>query len=168
MSEENAFRRAGRLQVVRILHGSLVAGCAIFAAVVVCLRERGNMPTREPPVLSFAGLVLAATVLVAVLVLPGVLAANWRKAAAQAETSAQGEALWWTLYQTRLIVLSALLEGTVFFLLLAYLLEGMGWSLVMAGLFGLSLVLLFPTRARVESWVRAQQELVEQQKNPPL
>ncbi len=68
------------------------------------------------------------------------------------------------VYQTRLIITAALLEGPAFFLLIAYMLEGSVESLVAAGLMILGLVLQFPTVGRVEAWIDSQLKIVEQQR----
>jgi hypothetical protein len=167
-----------RLRVMRIVHGALLMGCATFAVIAIYLRQQGDMPTPAQPVVSFAGLAFGGAILVAVVVVPNVLAGGWRKKVAAGQNplssfagrpagmlSPRDEALWWTLYQTRLIIMAALLEGTVFFNLVAYLTEGRDWSLAVAGLFMLLLALLIPTRSRVAGWVRLQQELVEQQRS---
>lgn len=63
------------------------------------------------------------------------------------------------LYQTRLIMGLGLIEGAVFFNLIAYLLEGYWWSLAVVG-FGAAVMLLdFPTRAKVQEWLRRRAEL---------
>ena len=51
--------------------------------------------------------------------------------------------------------------GTIFFETIAYFVEGTEWALGVAALFLAALALLFPTRERVERWIRAQQELVD-------
>lgn len=184
MSEDATPAVRPRLRIMRIVHGALLLGGIAFAVIAIFLRRQGTMPTPEQPMVSFVGLILAATTLLVLLILPGVLAASWRKKVAagvnplsaafargrrfhvpeQPIQPPQGAILWWALYQTRLITLAAVLEGTVFLNLLAYLTEGRDWSLGVAGLFLLALALLFPTLERVEGWVRLQQELVEQQR----
>src|SRR5207237_10518466 len=121
----------------------------------------------------------------ALIVVPNMLAANWRQKIAQGidplTTTRPPETIleeggpippppspqadparsvrWWQLYQTRLIITAALIEGVIFFELVAYLTEGPPCSLGMAALFLVGLALLFPTQDRVERWIRTQQEL---------
>jgi hypothetical protein len=181
MSQEDRFGQAGRLMTMRIIHGALLAGSAAFAGLAIYIRSRGDQPIAEPPIISYVGVIFAATTLIAFLVVPNIMAANFRTCVAAGLNPLpvsytrggrpaqpqilEGNALWWALYQIRLIVMAALLEGTIFLQLIAYLLEGIGWSLGLALLFWLSLALLFPTRERVETWARTQQNLVEQQRN---
>ncbi len=68
---------------------------------------------------------------------------------------------WWALYQTRCILGAAPLEGAAFFQLIAYYLEGLPLYLGLAGGLLVLLLLRFPTRHGVESWVTAQREMVE-------
>ncbi len=169
-----------QLRTMRIIHAALVMGCLIFAVIVIVMRARENRPVPDQPVLSFAGLALAGVMGLTVLVVPNALAANWRQKIARgidplsttrpsSSQATPGQSVgWWGLYQTRMIISAAMLEGVIFFELIAYMTEGRPWDLGIAALFLVGLALLFPTRERVERWIRAQQELVEQQKRTAL
>src|SRR5207247_2639708 len=100
-------------------------------------------------------------------VVPNVLAANWRQKIAQGvdpltttrppesileeggpvppppsvREAPERSARWWALYQVRLIITAAMLEGVIFFQLIAYLIEGVAWSLGLAALFLVALAL---------------------------
>ena len=119
---------------------------------------------------SLAGLAFAGIMGLALVIVPNSMAANWRRQIARGLDPStirlsSGQVVgWWGLYQTRLIFMAALLEGVIFFALIAYLLESTPWILGVAALFFVGLALLFPTQDRFERWIAAQQELVEQQK----
>ena len=154
-----------RLLTMRVIHLALVAGCLSFAAIVIYLRSQPGAAVAELPVLSFAGIALATMTAMAAVVVPGMLAANARRELAPGDVSApETDPRWWNLYQTRLIIVAALLEGTVFFQLVAFLVEGMPWNLGLGAVFLVGLALLFPTRERVERWIRAQHEMAEQER----
>lgn len=68
------------------------------------------------------------------------------------------------VYQLKTIVGAALLEGASFFALVAYMLEGHMISLVVAVVLLLGVLSYFPTAGRVESWMKEQQRLVEEQR----
>jgi len=165
-----------QLQTMRIIHAALLLGCLIFAVIAIVVRARENRPVPEQPMLSFVGLALAGVMGLAVLVVPNAVTANWRQKIARGidplsttrpspPQATPGQSVsWWGLYQTRMIITAAMLEGVIFFVLIAYLIEGPLWNLGIAALFLVALALLFPTRERVERWIRTQQELVEEQK----
>ncbi|MFZ5830522.1 MAG: hypothetical protein ACOY3P_10555 [Planctomycetota bacterium] len=66
----------------------------------------------------------------------------------------------WDLYQTRLIVCAALLEGIVFFWVVVYLVEHSPWAIAAALLLIIALVMHLPTRADTERWLWEQARLV--------
>ncbi len=179
-----------RLRTMRIIHLALVTGCLFFAGIAIYVRSQPGAAVPEQPVVGFTGLAFAAVMGVMAFVVPPLIAANWRQkiargidtlsttrpprsvleqggpvaAPAREDGPPERSARWWGLYQMHLIITAALLEGVIFMQLIAYLLEGSTWSLGIAGLFIAALVLLFPTRERIERWIRTQQDLVEQAK----
>jgi hypothetical protein len=182
-----------RLRVMRIIHAALVMGCLSFAAIAVFLRTQQPFQVPQQPVLSLAGLAFGVIALLAIPVVANMLAANWRQKIAlgidplstsrppesvleeggpvsphRPEEHPERSVQWWALYQTRMIILAALLEGSTFFQLIAYLTEGEKSNLVLAGILVLGLLLLFPTRNRIERWIRTQEELVDQKKGQLL
>jgi hypothetical protein len=57
------------------------------------------------------------------------------------------------VYQSRLIVACAPLEGGAFFNLIAYMMEGQTFSLMVAGVLVLLMAMWFPTMGRAEDWI---------------
>ncbi|MBI1917749.1 MAG: hypothetical protein HYS12_23895 [Planctomycetes bacterium] len=168
------------LRTMRFIHASVLMGCLIFAGIAIVLRQQQGGPVPEPPMLSFVGLALAGSTGLALLIVPNAVAASWRKKIARGISSLStmpmpdpasdsGQSIgWWGLYQSRLIITAAPMEGVVFLALHAYLAEGPPWILGVGALFFVGLALLFPTQDRVERWIRTQQELVEQEKRTIL
>ena len=68
------------------------------------------------------------------------------------------------LYQISMIIRLALLEGATFFQLIIFHLEGLQVSLVLAIVLLAGIILLFPTRSRVESWIDKQQEKLDEER----
>ncbi len=66
------------------------------------------------------------------------------------------------LYQTQWIVGAALIEGTTFFSVIAYMIGGNPIALALAILLLAAMFARFPTRLRVASWIDRQQELLIQ------
>jgi hypothetical protein len=160
---------AARLRVMRIVHGALCLGVVIFAVVVVLARmdvvPLGGAAQLLPPavpLVSYIGVAFAGIIFAVFLILPGILESAWRKQVGRPGSDGGAPDQWWALYQTRLIMRSALLEGAAFFQLIAYLIEGQPWSLGVG--LGLLVVLLtqFPTRGGVEWWVESQRDLARQ------
>jgi hypothetical protein len=155
---------AVRLRVMRILHAALCLGVVFFAVVVLVIRQGGaaNLPPPAVPMVSYVLAGMAALTFVMFLILPGMLESSWRKQFARPNSDGGEPGQWWGLYQTRLIIRCALLEGTAFAQLIAYMLEGQQWSLGLA--LGLLVALLaqFPTRSGVEGWVETQRDLARQ------
>jgi hypothetical protein len=167
------FPMRGKLLAMRIVHFALCLGLLAFAVIAFGLRQGGGMPPPPPvPIVSYVGYGFAALMFLLSMFVPNVIQTAWRKQVVAGKwptTRGDGsppnsEEGWWGLYQTRLIIQMALLEGAAFFQLIAYQVEGQQLSL---GL-GLGLLLceaaLFPTREGVERWVATQRDLVEQQR----
>ena len=68
------------------------------------------------------------------------------------------------LYGTRMIISSAIVEGCVFFFIIAYMLEGSPYCLVGALVLLGIMAAKFPNRVRVERWVEMQRELLQQER----
>jgi hypothetical protein len=66
------------------------------------------------------------------------------------------------VYQTRLIIGCAMIEGAAFFCLIAYLLERRPLSLIVAGVLLLLLISQIPTVSKVESWVESELSTINQ------
>jgi hypothetical protein len=114
----------------------------------------------------------ACAILVAFFLLPRLLAASLRRGRPTStndggltpEMRAEDAVRLRVLWHVRTIMRAALLEGATFFLLVAYLLEGMDVSLIAAFLFIVRLVCLLPTRTGVENWIDKQQLLLKEER----
>ena len=139
-----------RLLPMQIIALALPAGVVLFALVAVVLLGSLRQPPAGPLV-SLLGAGFAAMMMVAHFVLPNLL---FRPRVPSGETLDVDSAC--NIYQTRLIVALALLEGAAFFNLVALVLEHQWWSLAIAG--GLVLIMLgdFPTRTRIQHWIETQ------------
>ena len=159
-----------RIRTMRIILGALCVGVVGMAGVMIWQRQAAPLPPPVGvPVVSFVALGFAAFLAVFSSALPVFLQAGWRRRLrpqgpplARPARAPSPDAAWWALYQSRLILQAAPLEGAAFFQLIAYLLEGLPVSLAVAAGLLICLLMLFPTRAGVESWVAAQRDLAEQ------
>ena len=169
---------AVRLRTMRIIVLALVAGSTTLAAVAGVIRAQGNAPAPpnpDLPLLLFVGLVLAGMELAVLSFLPRQIVTTGRRQIAQGtwpagavppgDTTADFLAGLCAVYQTQLIIRSALLEGLAFYFGIAYLIEGHPASLVAAAVFILLLAWQLPTRDRLERWLGEQQELLRQERD---
>jgi hypothetical protein len=138
------------LLTCRIIGGALVFGVVSFVTIAVVLRL--GQAAEEGALMSLVGVGVAAAAVVARQVVVGVMSGATPKAGLPA-SGALG------LYVTRLIVGLAILEAAAFFNVIAYLLEGHWWSLlVVAGLVAW-MIASFPTRTRLRQWVEDREQL---------
>jgi hypothetical protein len=162
---------AARLRTGRIIVLALVLGSATFMAVAVLLRLRQPNPPPDPPVLTYAALAAVPVQAVLAFVLPGLITRALRRATAGNASLPPGrpptelaDARGWALlavWQARLVVRAALLEGAALLLITAYLIEGSPVTLAGTVLFVAALAAQFPTRWGLESWLDRQTGLLE-------
>jgi hypothetical protein len=153
-----------RLRTMRIIVFAMCLGILLFLGLALYLRSTGEYEQKEPTLtLSYFTAGLAVLCVVMSVVVPALMESAWRRTAPRelgpapppGELSA-AEVRWWGLYQTRLIVRSALLEGPCFALLVAYLIEGQLWTVAVAVVVLLLLAAGFPTESGVRDWVERQ------------
>lgn len=162
-----------RQQAVRmqIIVAALAAG--LLAFLVVALVVSGGRPGAMGP-FSYLALGMAVLELFAWALYPGVLVWRGLKSLASGKppTGQMGAtpvpvevgdvghlAL---LFTTRRIIAAAILEGVAFLNVIAYLVEGSRWTLLVAGVLFLMIAGHVPTRTRIEDWVVRQMETLEQ------
>jgi hypothetical protein len=150
-----------RIRVMQIIAFSLVLGPAIMLAVVVAIRAgRNAAPPPPTPLVSYVLLGFAAMMIMPFAIVPNMAAAGARQRLIQGRVLNDDDihAILCNVYQTRMIIGSAMLEGAAMAQFIAYLVEGRMVSLVVGGLLLAGLVLQFPTRGRVETWIERQLE----------
>lgn len=166
-SHEPSPQLTNQLRAMRIIIVALCLGVLGFMGIAVYLRWSGQaQPLPATPVISYVGAAFAAGILPTALFLPRLLERTWRRqlagdagrAAAEAPPATHDQR-WWMLYQTRMIISAALLEAPAFFLLVAYLIEGQVWTVLMALAFVTGIAWKYPSQESVERWVREQDEL---------
>lgn len=141
-----------RLLVMKVITVGLLGGVVAFAVTAaIIVWGFGREPFQEGQLISLIAAGFAVMMFVAHLVIPGVIAQSSRASA----DAPNREALY-GVYQIKLIVALALLEGAAFFNLVALIIEHHWWSLAIAGGLLLCMLSLYPTRTRVEHWVESQ------------
>ncbi len=158
---------AQRLRTMQVILTALVSGASIFLVIVLFLRVSGKPPNALPtPILTYVGIPLTAGTLLAHVWVPSLAIKTRRRQLAQGRGAADVSP-WCDLYSQQMIIGAALLEGTAFFWLISYLLEGSPWSLGIAVLCIGGMALKFPTRPRLERWIDQQLDLAQQERLTP-
>ena len=163
---------SARVRIMQMVLGSLVAGPAFFAIIVAVMRQGRNFPAPATPIMTYIQIGFSVLCFIAQAFIPNLVVASGRRkiktgtfpptpVSTTAADLDNEERMLATLYLTQLIVRAAFLEGGVFALLIAYLIEGELVGAVVAGLFWLRIVTLFPTRDRVECWIETQRDMSE-------
>lgn len=170
LTESQRSYLARAVRPMQVIVGALATGVTAFLAVVLVVANNG--PPGEPFV-TYVALAFAVVAFVGWLVVPNVVTSQARRAIAE------GRMPWFAvrtavppnvgvvgqlaaLFQTRLIIGSAILEGAAFLNLVAAMIEGHTLGLVVAVGLVLLLVSQFPTRERLEVWVSHELESIEQ------
>jgi formate/nitrite transporter FocA (FNT family) len=165
MSDPSDFDAAleRRLIPMRIIAFAMPLGAVVALGLFLYLRMQGQFPPPPgTPVLTLVAYGFGLLILFAYLLVPRqMVAASRQRLARSTDGGSAGE--WLSIYQLRLIMRLALLEGATFFFLVVYLVEGLPISLAGAGVLLLGMLALFPTRTGVENWITSQRELTQQQ-----
>ncbi len=164
-----------RLRNMRIILGALLAGCLAFLAIAVIFRQ-GRQKAAPPalPIMTYTALWFAVFWTTLSFIIPDLFVAAERRKMAKASErylndpqvrlAASDMVKLLGLYGTRMIISSAIIEGCVFFFIIAYMLEGSPYCLVGALVLLGIMAAKFPNRVRVERWVEMQRELLQQER----
>jgi hypothetical protein len=159
---------------MRIILLATITGLVFATIILFVLRAtEDHPPDPQSPILTYIAIPFAAVVLIAHAFVPNRAVVAARRRLAQqypqnypAPVHAPSDPNWpWAfIYQTRLIIGMAILEGLGFYLAIVYNREGNPLTLVGAGVIVALLAMKFPTRAGIERWIERQQELLEQER----
>lgn len=169
-AEQERFLRA-MLTNMRIISAALISGVIVFLVVVLFIVEGDRQP--GTPLLTYLGLAFGALGLVFAFIVPGFMGGSIKQALAdgkRVDLPAQfkasqdvgivGNLLF--LFQTRLIIGYAILEGAAFFNLVAYMIERQDVSLAIVGLLLGAMLVKFPTRGKVEAWLADESRSIDE------
>jgi hypothetical protein len=156
------------LPTTQIIIGALAAGVFTFIGrLPFFAAPRGDRGPDEPLLLVYIGWGrgLAVAVFFAWAIVPRLIAGHMRQAIADGqplETEVGDVRPLVNMYQTRLIIGAAILEGAAFFNVVAYMLEHQPISLVVAGLLALTLLAQIPTFGRLRNWAEDDLATIKQ------
>lgn len=135
-------------RISQIIAGALITGVVVFACVAFFI-AKGDGPKFPMISLMAAGFAGVATVMR--FVMPTIIV-NGGKPQLKQSSGDEQRSLLAGLYQTKMIVGMAILEGAAFFNLVAYISEKQFWSYgVVAFLLGM-MAISFPSQGQFESW----------------
>jgi hypothetical protein len=132
------------IRTMQIITGALIAGVSFYAIFTL------EPADGELEMMGMIALAFAAVMIIARFIVPGLIGDPGTLVTA-------GELL--GLYQTRMIVGLALLEGAAFFNITAFNMEHHWSSLMIAGILMFLMLSSWPTRSKIELWIRIQREL---------
>jgi fatty acid desaturase len=166
-----------KVRNLQIIVGALSFGCFSFLIIAVFVSQNLNKAT-EQPMLTYIALLMAAIIFGIWFFLPGIIVAQGRKNIQQTllsrakqvgqnsvadkteKENSKAQALM-NLLQTKTIVGCAILEGAVFLLLIAYMVEHSMPSITAAIALLLLLMAQMPTIGRATNWIENQLPLVD-------
>ncbi|HYT93235.1 MAG TPA: hypothetical protein VEL76_31240 [Gemmataceae bacterium] len=163
-----------RLRVMRIVVLALVLGVVAFLVLALIIRAQGGLAAPPTPFLTYLALGFGGLQIGVSLLFPRFVVTQSRRQLARGQYPATAEASaqapddltsLCNVFQTQLIIAAALLEGAAFFLLIAYLQEGEVAALGGVAVLLALLLVKFPTRPALESWLTEQQELLNQERS---
>jgi hypothetical protein len=171
-----------RIRVMQIIVGAMSFGCLSFLIIAIFVSQNINKAdlnkAPDQSMLSYIALPVAAIVLCVWAVFPVIVVSQGRKKIQQelfsdakqtSENSADDKMeienskaqMLIGLLQTKIIVACAILEGAVFFLLIAHIAEHSLISLAAAVVLLFLLVAQMPTSGRATYWVEDQLKLLD-------
>jgi len=135
-------------RISQIIAGALMMGVVVFACVAFFIAKGDGPPF---PVISLMAIGFAAVATVMRFVMPAIIV-NGGKAQLKQAAADEKPMVLAGLYQTKIIVVMAVLEGAAFFNLVAYMMEQQFWSYgAVAFLLGV-MAISFPSQGQFESW----------------
>jgi hypothetical protein len=142
--------------VCRIIAGALIAGPLIFAGIAH-VSGLGQPPQPGSEIIGYIAVAFSVIDLIASFIVPTVVANQ-----TLAQLAAKGSELttkdYFGVYQTRMLIRAALLEGAAFFCCIIYMSSRLWWTLATALFLVLVMAIVFPTRGRFDDWIRERRE----------
>jgi hypothetical protein len=147
---------------MQIIAGALMVGVLSFGAYAVAAAF--GKPPGEP-LLAYIAVGFSAAAFIARMIVPPRVESELRKQAAESTKEIQDRddrvLRLAGVFQTRMILEYALLEGPCFFCLVAYIISTEWWLLAIVGVLLAIMAVGFPTRSKLENWADDQLQLLE-------
>ncbi|MEZ6131949.1 MAG: hypothetical protein R3C59_25085 [Planctomycetaceae bacterium] len=155
--------RTQRVRGMQIITIGLMMGTLSFLTVALVINQAAI--DGEPDILAWMGLGFAGLIFLVHLVVPGIVtsaALNQVNSEALRKADDDGRfAMLSPVYQTRLIIACAMLEGAAFFNLVAYIVDKYVGNVIAAVVLIIMIAVRFPTLSKVEFWVQDRAREIE-------
>lgn len=135
----------GRVRILTIILLALVMGQIIFASVVIFALNAWNQPSTGVLMGGIGALFAVQMFAMAVFIPTMAQKAGLKRADGSPESIIP-------IYQTKTIIAAALLEGSGFLNLVAFMLEHNKWSLIPVGLGILFILSMIPSEMKIANW----------------
>ena len=169
--EQSKQQLAATVRTAQIILAALAMGVVMFGLVVVFGMpggQEGKGNTLTLLAVCFAGADLVLCLLVPNLVVAAqrrkLAAGTWQAAPSRGPVPDTDAGKLAMIYQMKMIIGAAMLEGGCFLALTAYMVERQVPSLVMAAVLLAALLAHFPTYGRVAAWIEEQLRRVEEER----
>ena len=165
MGEALESRIAAKIRPMQIIVAAMALGCIFLGVVMMVIPSMNEDGPPEVPLISYIALLFVGGALVMRIIISMVLTNQGRTTVVQESANLSPEEVadrFIGLYQTQLIITSALLEGPAFFLLIAFMVEGWIVCPIVAGVLVIGILTGFPTVSRVSGWIQDQIQIIEQ------
>lgn len=161
------FHPRQRVRTMQVISVALMMGVLIFTGVTLLMRLRpGAEPPAANPVLSY---VAVAATIIAVIARSLMMSMTVQGSVKELLKTKRADDLepidLFSIYQVRMIVGAAQLEGAAFFVLVSYMTDGQLWSMGLVVALLAMMAATFPTFERVQVW--AEDTLRAIRLNPP-
>ncbi len=157
------------LRTSQIIVVALLTGIMIFLGIAIFKVSENPPILAGPPIVTYVCFGFLFLETIAWLIVPGVVGKELVRRIAQNQfpPTKSGEqfsdlhslAL---AHQTVTIIAAALVEGGAFFTIIAFLIEGQNTALIATGYTILLLLLTFPTRVKLRSWIELNYQRLQQ------
>lgn len=152
------------VRTMQLITGALLIGVVVFGVIATLVggKPAAPPPNQPPPtpILTYMAAGFAFIQLGMRAVVPTVMARNSvAHLQGSLDDSDASKLRLAGIYQTKMIIGMALCEGAAFFALIAWMTERELIAIGTAGFLVLVMLAAFPTRSRVEGWIRHQIEL---------
>lgn len=145
--------KANRTRTMQIIVFALLLGLLTFVGISIGIAAQDQPMTAEVEDFYFIMSVAFAVMSVMARIVVGAAAVKTQAPALRGQSREMQENQLWMVYQTTLIVRSALLEGPAFYATVMYMSSGNVLTLAVAGVLAFLLLLSIPTRLRIDNWV---------------
>ena len=150
---------------LQIVVAALFAGCLFFLLIVLLIvpGKLGSWDLGPGQPMTLVALVMAFGILAARIIVPGIITTQMLRQLSQQKPEEPDWKDLFGVYQKTLIIKAAMVEGATFLLLVMHMPERSPWTLALAVVFLLMLLMHMPTPRRVNDWIEQQSLALEQQ-----